>query len=407
MEEFDVIVIGGGPSGSSSATFLSKAGKKVLLLDRAKFPRDKTCGDGISGRSVSVLQELGVIDDFKKSEHLDMYGVTFSSPNGTVVPISSAKKNNKSELPPGFVCRREVFDNVLFQYAKKHCAKTLEGFIATDIVMEGEKVVGVKGKFEGKDLEFRAKMVIGADGAAGITSRKLNSYNDDETHQCAAIRCYYEGVEGMTDQIELHFVKGATPGYFWIFPLPNKKANVGIGMIVKDMKKKKINLQKVMYDIIDNHPVFKERFNKAKRISEVKSWLLPLGSRRMKLYGNGYVLVGDAASLIDPFSGEGIGNALTSGKYASQIILKAFKQNDFSEEVLKEYQDLLFQSIGNELETNYKMQRMANNTFLLNMMIDKAKRSKYVQGAISDALLNPQEHKKFIDPLFILRVMLA
>jgi geranylgeranyl reductase family protein len=404
-EEYDVIVLGGGPSGSSTAAFLSKAGKKVLLLDRAKFPRDKTCGDGISGRSVAVLREMGVLDDFKKAEHMDMYGVTFSSPNGTVAPISSKREGNTES--PGFVCRREVFDNVLFQFAKKLAAKTIEGFIATDLIMDGQKVVGVKGKFEGKDMEFRAKILVGADGAGGITARKLHSNNEDENHQCAAIRCYYEGVDGMTDQIELHFVDGVLPGYFWIFPLPDKRANVGIGMLVKDMKKKKVNLQKLMFETLEKNKMFRERFKNAKRITDVKSWLLPLGSKRMKLCGDGYVLVGDAASLIDPFSGEGIGNALTSGKYAAQAILKAFEKDDFSEAVLSEYPERFWAEVGNELDTNYKMQRMANNKFLLNTMIGKAKRSKYVQSAISDALINPQNHKKLISPLFILRVLVA
>ncbi|HSB46700.1 MAG TPA: geranylgeranyl reductase family protein [Candidatus Bilamarchaeum sp.] len=404
-EEYDVIVLGGGPGGSSTASFLAKAGKKVILLDRAKFPRDKTCGDGISGRSVGVLTELGVYKDFEKAEHQDMFGVAFSSPNGTFVPISSKSEGNNSA--PGFVCRREVFDNVLFQFAKKQVAKCLEGFFASDLIMEGDKVVGVKGKFEGKEMEFRAKILVGADGAGGITARKLGALNDDEGHQCAAIRCYYDNVEGMIDQIELHFIDGVLPGYFWIFPLPNKRANVGIGMLVKDMKKKKVNLNKLMFEAIEKHPAFKGRFKDAKRSSDVKSWILPLASKRVKMYGNGYVLVGDAASLIDPFSGEGIGNALTSGKYASQVILKAFQKNDFSAEALSEYPTLLWDVIGNEVDTNYRMQKMANNKFLLNMMIGKANRSKEIRHAISDALINPHNHKKLIDPFFILRAMLA
>jgi geranylgeranyl reductase family protein len=404
-EEYDVIVLGGGPAGSSTAAFLAKAGKKVLLLDRAKFPRDKTCGDGISGRSVRVMRELGVLDDFKDAEHMDMFGVTFSSPNGNLAPISSKKEGNND--PPGFVCRREVFDNVLFQFAKKLVARTIEGFIATDLIMEGDRVLGVKGKFEGKELEFRARALVGADGAGGITARKLGAYNSDENHQCAAIRCYYDNVDGMIDQIELHFVEGVLPGYFWIFPLPDKKANVGIGMLVKDMKKKKVNLQKIMFETIEKNPMFRERFKNAKRITDVKSWLLPLGSKRVKLVGNGYVLVGDAASLIDPFTGEGIGNALTSGKHAARAILKAFEKNDFSEATLSEYPAAFWKEVGGELDTNHRMQKLVNYKFLINTMVGKANRSPEIRAAISNALINPDEHKTLVDPMFILKVMLA
>ena len=407
-DDYDVIIVGGGPSGSTCAAFLAKAGKKVLLLDRATFPRDKTCGDGISGRSVSVLTELGLMDKVAKIEHADMFGVTFSSPKGKVVPIGAPQEQTKGKAP-GFVCRREVFDNLLFQNAKSLCAKTIEGFFVNDLIKDGDKVAGVKGTFQGKPMEFRAKIVVGADGAAGVVARKLGPINTDEDHQAAAIRCYYEGVEGMRDQIELHFVDGVIPGYFWIFPLPDKRANVGIGMIVSDMKKSKANLNSLMQQVIEKNPVFKDRFAKAKRISEVKSWLLPLASKTpsLKIYGNGYVLIGDAASLIDPFTGEGIGNALTSGKISSEVILKAFEKNDFSESTLGEYPKALWARIGKEVKANYDLQNNAKSRWKMNLIIDKASRSKDIQAVISDALINPDGHRNLVDPIFILKAIFA
>ena len=404
---YDVIIVGGGPAGSSCAAYLSKGGRTVLLLDRATFPRDKTCGDGISGRSVGILLELDLLKEIGKVEHEDMYGVTFSNPNGKVVPIGAPR--DTSSPPPGFVCRREVLDNVLFQNAKKLASKTIEGFFVTDLIQENGAVVGVKGRLKDKEMEFRAKIIVGADGAGGPVSKKLGPTNTDEMHQAAAIRCYYEGVEGMIDQIELHFIDGVLPGYFWIFPLPNKRANVGIGMLVADMKKTKSNLQKVMFELIEKHPVFKERFKNAKRSTEVKSWILPLASKtpNLKIYGNGYVLIGDAASLIDPFTGEGIGNALVSGKIAAQTIMKGFEKNDLSESVLAEYPKILWDKIGDEVMTNYKMQRLANHRFLMNLVVDKASRSQDIRGVISNALINPDGHKTIIGPMFILKALLA
>ena len=344
-----------------------------------------------------------MLGEFKKAEHQDMFGVTFSSPDGTTVPIPSAG----GPEAPGFVCRREVFDEVLFNNAKGLCAKTIEAFFATDLVMQGGAVVGVKGNDGTTDYEFRAKVVVGADGAAGMTARKLGTHNADESHQHAGIRCYYEGVEGMTDQIELHFVDNAVPGYFWIFPLPGKRANVGLCMVVSDMKRRKSNLHAIMKAIIESHPVFKARFRNAKRLTEIKSWLLPLASKRMRLSGDGYVLVGDAASLIDPFTGEGIGNALTSGMLAAKAISEAFAKNDFSHKALSEYEKALWERIGNEVDTSHRMQRMAENRFLMNLVIGKAKRSREVRGVISDAILNPTSHKTLIGPLFLIRALLA
>ena len=173
------------------------------------------------------------------------------------------------------------------------------------------------------------------------------------------------------------------------------------------MKSKKINLQKVMLEVIEKNPMFKERFANAKRISDIKSWMLPLASKRMKIAGNGYVLVGDAGSLIDPFTGEGIGNALTSGKIAAAVINEALNEGDVSEKKLSEYPKRLFDLIGGEVNSNYKMQKLSAHPFLLNLIIGKAERSKYVQEIISDALINPDKHDKLTDPVFILKALFS
>lgn len=410
-QQFDVIVVGGGPSGSCCATYLGRAGMNVLLIDKAKFPRDKICGDGISGKSVKVLEELDVLKDMEQAEHLKMFGVTFSSPKGTVVEIES--KSKIPGKPPGFVARREVFDNIVFQNAKKY-ATVVENFNVNDLVWEetedGKKqVVGITGfdMTNRAKYTFKAKVVVGADGAASIVANKLGVDVIDENHQIVAIRAYYEGVKGMTDKIELHFVDSLMPGYFWIFPLPDGRANVGSGMITKDVKEKKINLQQETLKLIETNPLFKDRFAEAKKITEYRSWSLPVGSTHRKPYGPGVVLLGDAASLIDPFTGEGIGNALESGKIAAKYIQKAFTANDFSEEFFKQYDQALWVEVGSELATSYRLQKIGRHTFLLNFIINKAAHNQKVREAISNSLLDPQSQKQFYSPLFYLKMLLS
>ncbi len=405
-QEFDVIVVGGGPGGSACAAFLSKAGKNVLLLDKARFPRDKICGDGISGKSVKVLQELGILSDVEQAEHLKMYGVTFSSPKGVVIKIPAVPKEGGK--PPGFVARREVFDNVIFQHAKK-LAKTIEGFQVIDLLWDGDKVIGVTGidTSTRQRYSFKAKVVVGADGAASVVSNKVKLDEVDENHQVVAVRCYYEGVKDCNDTIELHFVNELIPGYFWIFPLPNGLANVGAGMLTTDMKNKKVNLQEATLRAISGNPLFKTRFEGAKQVTPFKSWSLPVGSKRRKCHGNGFVLIGDAASLIDPFTGEGIGNALMSAKIACEYILKAFERNDFSENIFKEYDDALWKEVGPELQNSYKLQKLGKHVFLLNLIIDRAKKSKTVQEAISNSMINPQSRDIFSNPLFYVKALIS
>ncbi len=348
MKSYDIIVVGGGPSGSSTAINSARNGFKVLLLEKTTFPRDKICGDGVSGKSVRLLRELGLIEEIEKNEHAKMSGVIFSSPKGEVLEVEAPDKNEKE--PAGYVVRRYVLDNIIFQAAKREeNVDVKENHAVVDVIVENGKAVGVKAKDkEGKVHEFRAKIIVGADGASSIVATKLGAEKIEPEHHVVAVRTYYEGVEGMTDKIELHFIEDVLPGYFWIFPLPNKRANIGVGMLTKEQRKKRVDLKKAV-DVAINSPLLKERFKNAKPLGELKGWGLPLGSKRRKGYGNGYLLVGDAASLIDPFTGEGIGNALYSGKLASQVIKEAFEKNDFSEETLKKYDELLREHLDEEL----------------------------------------------------------
>jgi len=410
--EFDVIVVGGGPAGSTAASFLAKNKVNVLLLDKAVFPRDKTCGDGISGKSLKVLRELGLTEKIEALSHGKIFGVTFSSPKGTVIDIPFPKKavkgNYATKSGTGYAIKRINYDNFLFQNAKAFGAKTIEGFTVSGLIKDGEKVLGVKGTdSKGNEKSFKSKIVVGADGATSVVSKSLGLNKIDFNHHITALRAYYSGVKDLKGTIEIHFIDSMLPGYFWIFPVEDGIANVGAGIITKDLKKKRINLQKEMFEAIENSPLFKERFKDAKMVSPVKGWTLPLGSKKKRISGNNFLLAGDAASLIDPFSGEGIGNAMTSGKIASQTILKALKENNFSAEFLKEYETNLWNEIEAEIKTSYLLQRLGRIRFLLNFIVDKAAKKKEIQEVISGMLANEEAKKEFVSPLFYLKLLLT
>jgi len=408
--EFDVIVCGGGPGGSSAAAFLSDAGKKVLFIEKVTFPRDKTCGDAISGKSMAIIKKLGLYEKISKTPNAIVNAIGFSSPNGAYVRIDvPAKADGTKEA--GFVVRREISDNVYFQNAKsKANVTTMENTEVMDLIFgeDGKSVIGVIAKTaDGKQQEFYAKVVVGADGANSIVARKVGVPENDPKHWCLAVRAYYTGVKDVEDAIELHFNKKVLPGYFWVFPSDDGKANVGLGMLVSDVRKHKINLSTLMEDIIANDPLFKERFKDAKRVTPIKGWNLPLASQRKKNYGDGYVLVGDASSLVDPFTGEGMGNALTSGYIASQVINEAFAANDFSEKFLKQYYDRLWEELGHEVDISYNMQRYGKHTFLLNLVIGKAARSPEIREMIAGSFVSEEARKGYTSPLFYLKMLFA
>ncbi|VVB56902.1 Digeranylgeranylglycerophospholipid reductase [uncultured archaeon] len=417
-DSFDVIVVGAGPGGSTTAAYLGRLGRSVLLLDKAKFPRDKTCGDALSGKSMNVVRELGLVAEVEKLPHGIIKGATFSSPNGKIISIPFPSTDPNRPGGTGYCLRRQHPDYLFFTAAKNTANVTiLEQFQIQDVLMEDGKAVGVKGidLTDSKRAErtFSSKVVVGADGVNSIVARAVlgEKAQLDPSHSCDAVRVYYEGITGMTNDIEIHFIKSIMPGYFWIFPLENGRANVGLGLVSKDlqakMKKDKTNLVQMLNHIMKEEPLFKERFANAKPMGLVTGWRLPFGSYRRQLSGNGWVLVGDAASLVDPFSGEGVGNATTSGRLAAQFIDEAIERNDVSALALGPYEVAVWEELGKELSTSYKMQQLGRHEWLLNLVIGKAARKPAVRDLISASLASDEAKKKFESPLTYLWLLLT
>ncbi len=403
--DFDAIVVGGGPGGSAGTAFLAKKGLRVLLVDKAKFPRDKTCGDGISGKSIKLLKELGMQKEIEKALHAKIYGVIFSSPKGELLEVPIPK--NQDALEYGYGSRRMVFDDILFQNAKKH-AVVWEEFEVTDLLKENGKATGIVGKDKNKKEKIvRAPVVVGADSANSVVARKAGLWKTDPKHLIVALRAYYKGVQGMKGMIELHFLKSILPGYFWIFPLEDGIANVGIGMTLEKKNKKKINLEEAMMNAISNDPMFKERFWKAEKASEIKAWNLPLATAHRPAVEEGVILIGDAASLIDPFTGEGIGNALLSGKIAAETIADCHSKKDFSKQALLPYEEKLWQGIGKEIKNSYYLQKLSNYPWLFNLIVSKANRNPKIANYIGESLVNQEARRKMESPWFFIRALLS
>jgi flavin-dependent dehydrogenase len=269
-------------------------------------------------------------------------------------------------------------------------------------------VKGVRGHDgEGNSsIEYNAKIVLGADGYNSIVSRKLGLYKHEPKHWVVALRCYYKNVKDLHDQIELHYLDEVIPGYFWIFPLEKGYANIGIGMLHQYIKRRRIDLRKSLESAI-NSPYFKNRFTDATPLEKPIGWNLPVGSKRRRSYGNGFLLIGDAAGLIDPFTGEGIGNAMFSAKYAVKTAYEAIAAEDMSANFLAKHEKELWAKIGNELKVSTKLQKIGRYRFLLNFVIDKAARNEEVSNIIAGMLANEVPRKRLANPLFYARLLFS
>ena len=403
---YDAIIVGAGPAGSSAAIYCNKLGLNTLLLDKSIFPRDKICGDALSGKSVKILEELDLLQDLDKLDGAIINRIIFGNPNHSECELHLNKSLNKRHISHGFVIPRKIFDNYLFKKAS-NVSNVVSGFNVDDLIYDKSQVIGVKGKSTtGEQKKYFGNIVLGADGPYSIVSRKSGLYNSDMNYTAVGLRCYYENIEDLTDQIELHYVNETIPGYFWIFPAGNKKANIGVGLLKGRAKKKKYNLQQIMMQVI-NSKNFKHRFKNSKALEKPKGWNLPFGNTKRGNHGNGFLLLGDAAGLVDPFTGEGIGNAMESGKIAADIVLKAKKINNFSNQILSEYDKVLWEYLGSELKTSTLLLKLAHYRILLNFVIDRASRNKNIKNMISGMLADEVPKTELSNPMFYLKTLFS
>lgn len=342
---FDVIIVGAGPAGSTAALAMGKSGLKIALLDKASFPRDKICGDAVAAYVPKVLNTIDPVyakrfKEFTQKERVDTIRI--------ITPGEKQLDINFGE--DGFIIKRIVLDNFLFEMASELSVVTVfQNTSVEDIIITDEKAI-----VKTTDGSLEAKLVIGCDGANGIARKKLCKEENNLSHHAAAVRAYFKNVKSIPPAtFELHFLKGITPGYFWVFPLPGNEANVGLGLLSQTVSTEKINLRKEMQQVIDSVPYLKERFSTAEMISDIKGYGLPLGSRKVTVSGNRFMLCGDAASLIDPLTGEGIGQAMVSGRYAGWQAVKCFQQSDFSAAFMKQYDKTVYDKLWKTHRRSY------------------------------------------------------
>ncbi|MCB9232536.1 MAG: geranylgeranyl reductase family protein [Bacteroidia bacterium] len=368
--EYDVLIAGAGPAGTAAALALRHSGLRVALFDKAAFPRDKVCGDAIGGRIPEALRALDPAYEarflaFAHKTHI--HGCRLVSPNLNHIDVTFSKG--------GFTATRVDFDQFLFDLAKEESkAEIFQNVTIKDAHQAGEGIV-----LETSQGTFSGRVLIACDGANSVAARQLAGLQVDPDHHCGAVRAYYQGVTFPKENtLEVYFLKGYLPGYFWIFPLENGLANVGFGMLTRTISERKINLKQSIEAILEEFPSLKERFIKAELVGKITGFGLPLGSKKRTISGNRFLLVGDAAGLIDPFTGEGIGNAMISARLAAERVVEAFEKQDFSAEFFQQYDQKVYEKLWKTFRTSHLFQRLlGGRIWLINFLLGTAARNRF------------------------------
>ncbi len=331
---YDVIIVGAGPAGSSAAQILAKQGFNVLLLDRVHFPREKICGDGLTPGAVKLLNALGVLQLLPQKQRYPIQAIRFATPRLQILDVPFAAKHDASDF---LVIPRRELDHALWQRALESGARFEVGTVK-HLLHREQQVIGCVVDYNGTLQKRYAKILIGADGAASTVARSLHLPKVDPKHRFLAIRAYVKGFKTQPGLVEFYWTNELKPGYFWIFPLAENEANIGLGLPADLYLNSSFSLKELFFDYL-NRPLFAPRRLPGMSIQSLKSWPIPLaGVKNYQRVFDGALLIGDAGYWVDPLSGEGIHNALQSGIIAGRIVARALRSGHADSAFLKQYE---------------------------------------------------------------------
>jgi menaquinone-9 beta-reductase len=321
---WDVLVVGGGPAGAATAYWLARAGRRVLVVEKKQFPREKTCGDGLTPRAVHQLEEMGLADRLAACHRFDglravAHGVTLELqwPEHPVYPSY------------GYVVRRRDLDRFVAEHAVAAGATLWTGAEAVAPILVDGLVAGavVQRKGEAEPVEVHARYVVVADGSNSRFGRALGTQRDRTYPMGLAIRGYYESPlhadPWIESALDLRDRDGnSLPGYGWIFPVGDGTVNVGMGLLSTFRDFASVNTSHLMAEWAATAPAY-WGLTPEGSCGPPTGGKLPMGGSIHPKVGPNWLVVGDAAGSVNPFNGEGIDYAYETGRMAAEQLDEA------------------------------------------------------------------------------------
>jgi geranylgeranyl reductase family protein len=320
-DQFDVLVVGAGPSGAAAAYWLAARGHRVLAVERKHFPREKTCGDGLTPRAVRQLHDIGLADRLTEFQRFDglrsiAHGVT----------LELAWPEHPDFPPYGYVVRRRELDEMVAEQAVKAGATIWQGAEAVEPVVDGGLLAGamVRDKDSGVVKPVRARDVVVAAGAKSRFGRALGTARDRAFPLGMAIRGYFTSPLHDEPWIESHLDirdrdGNHLPGYGWIFPVGDGTVNVGVGLLSTFQGWKHVNTTHLMEAFCETAPA-RWGISADTATCAPTGGRLPTGGSVTPRVGPTFVVAGDAAGFVNPFNGEGISIAYETGRLAADAV---------------------------------------------------------------------------------------
>jgi len=354
IHKVGICIIGAGPAGAAASITLTQQRTPHLILDAATFPRHKSCGDIMPAAVLRALKDLdpSLLETMKQNGLVNPIwrNLTYP-PNGKSISIDFLPLDGKVDEPSCYSISRFDMDLVLVNKVKTSEYAT---------VKENCRVVYMELKPEGYLLStdqgesILAELVLVATGSNN-NMLKFLGMNLPKKESAIGIRAHFKGIDCPKDQAELYLESEIMPGGLYITPLPNEIFNVNLVISLDKVTRENINLREVFENLIESSPVLKEKFKNAQRTSNFEGSMLFLGLQKRVISGERFMLLGDSAGLIEFFTGNGIPQALLSGKLAALQAVKSLESMDFTACFLQKYENLLYQKINKDYTTGRRI----------------------------------------------------
>ncbi len=312
----DVLVVGAGPAGSAAAAWAARAGLDTLLVDAAVFPRDKTCGDGLTPRAIHELQLLG-LEDWLRAHTVNRGLRAHGFGQTLLLPWPGGS------LPDwGSAVARTEFDDHLRTTAIKAGAAAVDGARAVDVRLEGGRVAAVTFRRDGETFDVSCRRLVVADGVRSPLGKLLGREWHQDTVYAVAGRSYLASTESddpwISSHLELRGENGEIlSGYGWIFPLGSGEVNLGVGTLATQQRPAKVAIRPLMQRYADER---RADFGLTGDLRAPTSALLPMGGAVSQVAGPNWALIGDAAACVNPLNGEGIDYGLETGRLVVEVM---------------------------------------------------------------------------------------
>lgn len=355
--DFDVIVAGAGPAGTSVATFLARQGVATLVLDRSGFPRDKVCGDGLTPQAIYWLDRLGCVDEVLTETKACIKNCDLYMDGRRLLTGGFARDTAYPDF--AILLDRRRFDHILLRNAIDAGAQFKGGHSVREIEV-GRDAVRVIADASPGGAEYTARLVIGADGVSSAVSRRLGNTLKDGV-MAVSLRAYYDGVECDGSQIKVYFDRNYFPGYGWLFVDDDGFANIGLGYAYDKKFPLRLNLRKTLLEFIDRD--LGGMLKNATRCGKISGGAAAF-YRPNAIVGDRVLLVGDAANQADPLNGGGIHKAMEGASLAADAALHALSVGDFSAATLGVYEQLWQENFETDWKTAEFFLSVAKNPAL-------------------------------------------